>query len=260
MLKVIFFLSSIVFFSLSAHASDNCFIAKENGKIVKQEGKCDKRHSPFSTFKIPLALMGFDAGILHTPQKPLVEFTPEIKESNASWYRPQTYPMHLFAPRAQTPGTWMKYSVVWYSRYIVQKLGMEKFQHYVNQFEYGNRDLSGTPQDEGVSWIRSSLQISPLEQIAFVEKLTKNNLPVSKQAQENTMKIMKLETIWDDWQLYGKTGGPIESGWFVGWIEKGSQLISFVQYIEQPKDALISGGRTAKEAAKDNLISLTLQK
>lgn len=258
MLKTAFLLSSIIFFSLFAQASDNCFIAKEHGKIVKQEGKCDKRHSPFSTFKVALALIGFDSGILHTPQAPLVEFTPEIKKSNARWYNPDTYRMHLFASRAQTPETWMKYSIVWYSKYITQKLGTQRFQQYVTQLDYGNRDISGIPKDDGASWIRSTLQISPVEQIAFIEKLTNKSLSVSKQAQENTIKIMKLEIIWDDWQLYGKTGGPMEAGWFVGWVEKGDRLISFAQYIEQPKDSLISGGRTAKEVAKDNLISLML--
>jgi beta-lactamase class D len=260
MLNTIFLLSNIILFSLSAQVSDNCFLAKENGKIVKQEGQYDKRHSPFSTFKIPLSIMGFEEGILHTPQNPLVEFTSEIKKSNeGSWYNPQLYPIHFFATRAQTPETWMRYSIVWYSKYITQKLGMQKFQHYVNQFDYGNRDISGTPQDGGVSWVRSSLQISPIEQLTFIEKLTQKSLPVSKQAQENTIEIMKQETIWDDWQLYGKTGGSTETGWFVGWIEKDSRLISFVKYVEQPKDSIISAGRTAKEAAKDNLISLMLQ-
>lgn len=42
-------------------------------------------------------------------------------------------------------------------------------------------------------------------------------------------------------------------------IEKEGRKIMFVQYIEQPESSPISGGRIAKEIAKDNLISLTLK-
>lgn len=253
---------AIVIYSLSVQASevlDRCFVAKENGKFVKQEGNCEKRHSPFSTFKIPIALMGFDSSILDTPQKPLLEFTPEIRKQFAPWYNPQKYPIMLYSARAQTPETWMKYSVIWYSQYVTQKLGMDKFQYYLNLFDYGNKDASGTPQkNDGTlsSWLDNSLQISPLEQVSFLEKLSNRSLPVSKQAQEKTIAIMKLENVGDDWKLYGKTGGGMKSGWFVGWIEKGHRRIVFAQYTTQPETALISCGRVSKEIVKDNLISI----
>ncbi len=257
----IFFPLFIIIFSLSEAYADNCFVAKENGKIVKQEGKCDQRHSPFSTFKIPLALMGFDSGVLSTLQEPLVKFTQEIKKNFEPWYYPQNHPIQRFGTRAQTPASWMKYSVIWYSHYITQKLGVEKFQKYVNQFNYGNKDLSGTPEkNDGLlsSWLQNSLQITPLEQVAFIEKLSNRKLPTSKQAQENTIKLIEMENVWDDWKLYGKTAGGKPAGWFVGWVEKGHRRIVFAQYIEQPKDSLLSGGRVAKELAKDNLISMML--
>lgn len=260
-MRKIFFALSAVLFSFSTQASNNAFVAKENSKIVKQEGKCDLRHSPFSTFKTPLALMGFDSGILTNPLAPLVEFSPEIKKNIGPWYMPEKYPGMVFWGRAQTPASWIKYSVVWYSHYISQKLGMEKFQHYVNAFDYGNKDVSGDSQKKDgllTSWIQSSLEISPLEQVDFIEKLSTLNLPISKQAQEHTKKIIELENIGDDWKLYGKTGGSKKQGWFVGWIEKGNRIISFTQYIEQSEDSLVSGGRVAKEIAKDNLISLML--
>jgi len=53
----------IIFSSLVANASDLCFIAKEKNQVIKQEGECSKRYAPQSTFKMPLALMGFDRGV-----------------------------------------------------------------------------------------------------------------------------------------------------------------------------------------------------
>lgn len=263
MLKNIFILTVTLLTSFHLKASEDCFIAKENEKIVKKIGKCDERHSPFSTFKLPIALMGFDYGILINSRKPLIKFSHDIEAHFIGYFDPVKYPGQLFSLRAQTPKTWMQYSVIWYSQYITQKLGMRKFQEYLNKLEYGNMNALGTPQkNDGLlnSWIRSSLKISPLEQVNFIEKLNQKNLHVSRKAQENTINIIKLEPIFDDWQLYGKTGGAMDMGWFVGWVKKKSRIISFAQYIEQPNTALISAGRIAKEVAKDNLISLIIQK
>jgi len=246
----------------SAQASEQsqvqCFIAKESGKIVKQIGKCNSRHSPYSTFKIAIAVMGFDSGILKNPQRPLLEVPKGIFPSEL--YDFKKYPTQTFSQRAQTPQSWMKYSVIWYSQEITKKLGEEKFEEYVKKLNYGNEDVSGTPgKNDGLlhSWLGNSLKISPLEQVDFLEKLSERKLPLSKQAQENTIKIIALENIWDDWKLYGKTGGGMEEGWFVGFIEKNNRRIAFAQYVT-PKNPLISAGRIAKEVAKDNLISLTL--
>ena len=259
--RVVFFYG-LMFFSLNVQAVENCFVAKEKGRVIKQSGDCDKRYSPFSTFKIPIALMGFDSGILVSPDAPVVAFTTEIEKEFSPYYNPIKYPSQRFSVRNQTPESWMKYSVVWYSQYITKKLGNEAFQGYVKRFNYGNKDVTGEPgKHNGLTgvWIGSSLKISPLEQVAFIENLVNAKLPISKQAQENTKKIMKLEPLFDEWQLYGKTGGSIKQGWFVGWVEKEERVIAFAQYIEQPETALISGGRMAKEVAKDNLTSLILK-
>lgn len=253
---------SLLIYSLPTNASDNCFIALENGHVVKQEGPSEIRHSPYSTFKIAISLMGFDSEILTSSQNPLITFSPEIQKDFDKWYGPQKkFPTMLFWPLDQTPLSWMRYSVVWYSQYVTKELGRDKFQNYVNALDYGNKDVSGTlPKKEGLleSWLNSSLQISPLEQVTFLEKLSSLNLPVSQHAQKETIKIMRMETIWDDWKMFGKTGGGKQEGWFVGWVEKGDRRIVFAQFLEQPNGALLSAGRTAKEIAKDHLISVML--
>ena len=77
----------------------------------------------------------------------------------------------------------------------------------------------------------------------FLNKLVSNSLPVSINAQEKTRSIMYSEDLEDGWQLYGKTGnGPQldvhgnkiqdrQAGWFVGFIQKGDVVITFVQFI-----------------------------
>ncbi len=235
----------------------SCFVAKENSKIVKQMGDCDKRHSPFSSFKVALAVIGFDSGILTTPTEPLVEFKGEIEKIHSEYWQDSTSPYRIIHEMNHNPSTWMRFSVVWYSLFIKDQLGQENFEEYVNRFDYGNKQANGIKGDYGVSWIFSTIEISPLEQLSFIEKLNQKLLPVSIEAQEKTIEIMRREDVFmDGWKLYGKTGGSVAQGWFVGWVQKNDRVITFVQYIEQLDGALLGGGATAKELAINNLIPL----
>jgi beta-lactamase class D len=262
MTKAILFIIAIMFNANIALATENCFLAKENDKIVKQIGKCDQSYSPFSTFKIPLAVMGFDSGILNSPTTPAVKFTPEIDQNYVTYYDPVKYPTMLLWKRTQTPQSWMRDSVVWYSRYMTHKLGAKKFEEYVKKFNYGNMDVTGAAgKNDGLmnSWLASSLKISPIEQIEFIEKLASKTLPASKSAQEQTISLIKAESYLDNWQIYGKTGSSKAFGWFAGFVEKEGKRIIFAQMITQVEDSLLSGGKVAKELAKDNLISILLK-
>ncbi len=119
--------------------------------------------------KIPLALMGFDSGIFKIPSDPTWKYKPEYDA---------TMKIHQ---QDLNPKTWMQLSAVWYSQILTEKLGMEKFQAYVNEFNYGNKDLSDRLTTAW--WIKdSSLKISPQQQIIFI----KNFLDKKWSFSENT--------------------------------------------------------------------------
>lgn len=214
-------------------SSHSAFIAKKDGETIISEGKADERHSPFSTFKVVLALAGFDAGILKDKDSPQEPFREEYEQNLQSWYTREKG-SKLNWTQDQTPKTYMKHSVVWFSHLITQRLGNERFQEYVSKLNYGNMDVSGTPgKDDGIfnSWLGTSLLISTKEQAEFLERLLNNTLDLSPEAQEKTREIMDREEDWDGWKLYGKIGGG-EDGWFIGWIEKNGQRIVFSQYLD----------------------------
>lgn len=153
--------------SLSAAAQDDCFIASENGVIIIQNDRCNIRHSPASTFKIALAVMGFDSGILKSPTEPLIEFNHERRIRLGNLYDPIKYPSMLWYELPQNPSTWMFNSVIWYSQEIAFQLGMDRLKQYITILNYGNMNVSGSAnKDDGLlsSWLYSSLKISPLEQ------------------------------------------------------------------------------------------------
>jgi beta-lactamase class D len=166
-------------------------VIKRDNKIIKTIGKYKDRHAPFSTFKVALALMGFDSGILENKDSPKWDFKEKYEKNFQSWYtRNKGVEYHWC--QEHTPATFIKYSVVWFSHQITERLGEKKFQEYVLKLNYGNKDVSGTRGEGGLykndglinSWLGTSLQISPLEQVEFLEKLLANELAVSSQAQE----------------------------------------------------------------------------
>lgn len=209
-----------------------------SGKVLFREGRCDQRVTPASSFKIPIALMAYDAGILTDAHEPQWDYRPG-------------YPVNTECDKGRVdPTVWEKCSVVWYSQEITVRLGMDRFRAYVKAFDYGDQDLAGTPgKNNGLThaWLASSLQISADEQIAFLRKFLSRSLPVSARAHELTTTIVPVFRTDGGWTVHGKTGGgrmrgadgladpdrPL--GWFVGWAEKGERQVVFARLV-------ISGG------------------
>nr|WP_241773787.1 penicillin-binding transpeptidase domain-containing protein [Rickettsia asembonensis] len=197
MKKIILYLTALISLTKPFITKADCFLVKENDKIIKQEGNCESRYAPCSTFKIVLSLMGYDDGFLIDETHPKLPFKEGYDDYLEVWKQP-----HM-------PKDWIKNSCLWYSRLITKELGYEKFCDYITKFDYGNQDISGDKgKNNGLTnaWLSSSLEISPEEQLAFLQKLVANQLPVSLKAQEMTKNIMFIEDFADWWKLYGKTG------------------------------------------------------
>lgn len=219
-------------------AKANCFLAQEKDKILLEEGECKKAYAPESTFKIPLSLIGFDSGILKD-------------ENNPVWELPKGVDPYINVCKgSKNPRTWMKNSCLWYSRILTKQLGMKKFQEYVTKFHYGNMDLSGGLTN---AWISRSLQISPMEQIAFLQKIVTQKLAVSKKAYDLTKQIMYIQGLPGAWKLYGKTGSGTLHGWFVGYIEKDGRTIEFANHIVDRKSKVLFASFRARNEALNKL-------
>ena len=59
-----------------ANAAEICTAIADatTGKVLMQRGDCQRQVTPASTFKIPLSLMGYDAGFLKDVQAPELPF------------------------------------------------------------------------------------------------------------------------------------------------------------------------------------------
>ena len=146
--------------------------------------------------------------------------------------------------RDQTPNSWLKYSVVWVSQQLTPQLGKARIKKYLASFAYGNQDFSGDPgKKNGLThaWLSSSLKISAIEQLHFLNEMLGKKLPLSKKAIANTQQNLYQGKLDNGADYYGKTGSgrngrnerqtnpsKLRDGWFVGFIEKGTQQYIFV--------------------------------
>lgn len=236
-----------------------CFLlynmtTKKFEKVIG-EGTCQEQFPACSTFKVPLAVMAFDSGILKNENVVL-------KWDGKKDVRPEVNKDH-------DAKTWMRDSVVWFSQRLTPKLGEKKFQKYLNDFKYGNRDITAGITD---AWLvspsekRPSLKISAFEQVEFMEKLWTNQLPASKRAQELTKNITYLEKSPQGFKLSGKTGSnyfdpehKVKFGWFVSHLQKdGQQYIAVTNISDLGPNDLTYGGPRAKAITKEILADQSL--
>lgn len=235
-----------------AQARTICTIVADakTSEVLLEEGDCRARVTPASTFKIPLALMGFDAGVLEEPHAPVLSWKKgEPDWGGAAWKRPTD------------PAAWMKHSVVWYSQRITPQIGAAQLTRYATAFGYGNADFSGDRgKNNGLerAWISSSLKISPQEQIAFLTRFVNGKLPVKPKAMADTLAIIEEAGVVDGWRLKGKTGGAFPRkpdgsldrlqgwGWFVGWADKAERKLVFARLIQGERQGSQSPGHISR--------------
>lgn len=185
--------------------------------------QCQERLSPCSTFKIPNALIGLDSGVLTGPG--------DIKKWDG------TVHSRKILNQDHDLSSAILYSVVWYFQDAANDIGPERTQSYLDAFDYGNRDISGG-QDN--FWLASSLKISALEQIRFMNALEENALPAEKEHQL-TVKSMMLQ---DDkppegftGEVHGKTGTCVSPeynhAWFTGFYYRDDEKYVFTVNVKE---------------------------
>lgn len=190
--------------------------------VLELGSQIHEQVSPASTFKIALSLMGYDAGVLKDESTPLWEYQEHHDD----------YRSLIKVPQA--PSSWIKNSIIWYSRILATELGLEQIQNYLDLLEYGNKDMTGGLTK---AWLGSSLKISPKEQVNFIQKMVPKKLTIGSDAIEKTKLLLFKEELADGSRLYGKTGlsdsGDEKILWLVGWIEKDDLFFPFAYVLRE---------------------------
>ena len=193
---------------------EGCFVLynqTDNEYIKYNSNLCDTGYIPASTFKIPNSLIALEEGVVNDTNQ-IIKWDGH-EWPNKPWNQDQTLK------------TAIKYSCIWVYFGFAEQIGIEKYQDYVNSFDYGNKNLTGPPTR---FWLAGLFRISANQQIDFLRKFYNYELPkISRQSTDIVKDIIILEQT-ANYKLSGKTGGGILTDtdyvmWLVGYVEKDNK-------------------------------------
>jgi len=193
---------------------DGCFVLynqTENEFIKYNANLCDTGYIPASTFKIPNSLIALEEGVVKDTNQ-IIRWDGH-EWPNTSWNQDQTLK------------TAIKYSCVWVYVGFAEQIGIEKYQDYLNAFDYGNKNLSGPPTR---FWLSGPFRISADQQIDFLRKFYNYQLPGISRRSIDIVKDIIVREQTGKYKFSGKTGGGMLTDteyimWLVGYVEKDNK-------------------------------------
>lgn len=189
--------------------------------FMYDSARCYTRFTPASTFKVANTIIGLETGVIADENFIIKWDSTKSREA---------------CDHDLTLRDAIKNSCVWYYKELARRVGMEKMQEMVNKLGYGNMDLSS-----GVDkfWLEGSLKISQAEQVEFLKKLYKYELPVERRSIDILKNIIVLDSN-SSYVMRGKTGWGVQNnidiGWLVGWVEKAGNVYFYAVNIESDKE------------------------
>lgn len=202
--------------------------------FIFDEVHAKQRFSPASTFKIFNSLAALETGV--APDTSFVIRWDSVKRgSYPPWHRDNSLKSAF------------RYSVVWYYRELARRIGEEKMQDLISKNHYGNESIRESIDGFWLPDLGGQLRISQMEQIDFLKKLFHDQLLFSKRSQSLVKGIMLMEEN-SEYKLYAKTGMCQQDGtwygWYVGWVQKQSEVYFFATHVGSPdyRD-ILSGSR-----------------
>ncbi len=180
---------------------------------------------PASTFKIPNTLIALDAAVIKENDTLKWDGT---NRSVAAWNKDQTLESAF------------KSSCVWFYQELARRIGAARYESQLARIGYGN----AKPGPEPTSfWLEGELRISALEQVAFLKRLYRRELPFKSSSYELLQRIMIVEQTpvytlraKTGWAGYGNQAAP-QIGWYVGYLETNGNVWFFALNMEMTKPA-----------------------
>jgi beta-lactamase class D len=190
------------------------FVTKEAGgaaRIQEGEGQARRRVTPCSTFKIANAVIGMETGAVAGPDH-VMRYDEGKYPQTGFWVKAWGKDLDLREA--------FRISAVWYFREMAMAVGREKMQGFLDRVGYGNRDTSGWAAP---FWLGSSLRISAVEQVEFLDRLF-GNAHGGKAGTLRALETMMYQETEGGRSLFYKTGTctDLEAGpvmWLAGYVE-----------------------------------------
>ena len=185
--------------------------------LVYNRDRAKRRYSPASTFKIAHTLFALDAGVV-VDEFQVFSWDGVMRTSAGH-------------DQDQNLRSAMRYSTLWVYQRFAKQIGEAKARSYLRASNYGNADPSTS---RGDYWVDGNLRISAIEQVAFLRRLFRNDLPF-KVEHQRLVKDLMIKQATSDWILRAKTGWEGSYGWWIGWVESEEGTGFFAMNMDTPR-------------------------
>nr|QBC82610.1 MecR1 [Mammaliicoccus sciuri] len=220
------------------------FVLYDNQKkeyFLYNEKESRKRYTPDSTYKLYLALIGFDRNVM------------SLNNTEQKWNGKE----NVFKEwnQNQNLSSAMRYSVNWYFENIDSSIKNKDLKNYISELQYGNENISGDKN----YWNESSLKISAIEQVKLLMRMDNQHLKFDENyinAVKDSITLKKS----NQYRYLGKTGtgiinGKETNGWFIGTIEKDGKSYYFATHLDGKNNA---SGKKVKNISEKILEEMEL--
>ena len=196
-------------------------------------------YAPASTFKMLNALIGLEHGKATTSE---VFKWDGQKRSFPAWEKDMTL--------AQA----MQASAVPVYQELARRIGLELMQKEVRRIQYGNQNI-GHVVDH--FWLVGPLQITPVQEVLFVEQLANKQLAFKPEVQQAVQEMLLIEQ-QPNYKLFAKSGWGMDLepqvGWWTGWIAYPNGEKVYFSLNMQMKTGI--SGSVRLQLVKQNLLAL----
>lgn len=190
--------------------------------IVVDSARATRRYTPASTYKIPNSLIALETGAV-------------ADETEVVPYGGEPQPVEAWEQDMDLQDAFAASNVPVYQE-IARRIGLERMQEWVDRLDYGNRELGDVPDR---FWLDGPLAISAAEQVRFLARLARQELPASASNQRVVREIALMEET-PEGALFGKTGWIFDTtpmlGWWVGWVEREGRVYTFALNVDMASD------------------------
>ena len=163
---------------------------------------------PASTFKVMLSLIALETGALRGADE-IVAWDGKRYPNQPGWQKDMALREAMQTSSEPYFGT------------LATRIGPERLAEWVRRAGYGNGRVGADPPR---AWHDGVLTVTARQQLAFIDRLRRGDLPFSAKTIA-TVKAAMLDSDAGGRRIYGKTGTHLNDGtgnaWWIGWVEGG---------------------------------------
>lgn len=189
-------------------------VAPGAGTAVSDKAACERRMPPCATFELAATVIAMDRGVAPDANAP-------VKRNPPAEGDPPDGVSLRDAFRRSTP---------WVFEEVARRIGSEGFNRALAAMRYGNAETGGPVERIGRGEDRGGgelgLTLSAVEQVDFLARLKRGELPTSAESQARTVDVIPLERMGEV-TIATKSGACDGAAWAVGWIDRPQRSTIF---------------------------------